>query len=263
MKVQERPRETLDRLPELPHDVVVPDDISGITHPPAVRAVGGGTRWIRWLIALFVLIVVAAVTTVVVTGGEDTQVVEQPQEISTSQFEGPGSRSWGAVPWLPAPQYGSDRHFTVIPQLRPDDVAQVQPSRSMVRYGTDNPVFAKLPDTGEFLGLDQLLAAEFVDAGRFTDIYGIDHDPRFALAPPADTGEYLGLDRLAGALYTTDSMALYGTDNPTFVAGVSGAIMADTGEYLGLDQLGTDEAVDVNADIYGIDDDPMFQAPTE
>lgn len=260
MKVQDRPRETVDRLPELPPDVVVPDDISGLTHPPATRTVGGGIRWFRWLIALFVFAVIAAITTVVVTGGEETETVQQ-QELSHSIYEGPGSRSWTAAPWLPAPQYGSDRHFQVIPDLRPQ-VQVVAMSRSMERFGTDNPAFAAtLPDTGEYLGLDQLGVAMAPDAGMFTDIYGIDHDPGFALAPPADTGEFLGLDRLDGALFTTDSMTRYGTDNPTFVATVLQGGMVDTGEFLGLDQFGVAEASDAGmyTDIYGVDDDPAFE----
>lgn len=156
---------TVEQLPELPEDVRVPDDISGL--PPTPRPVDGRVRWIRWLaaivmvglvgVAFFVIqsedifamdpmeqygtdngVVVdanAVPGSVVVTGS-----VDQIADAAYDQFEvtrftnlyeaavGVG----GAVEYLE--RYGTDNPVIVGGETTPD------PVDTMGVYGTDNPV---------------------------------------------------------------------------------------------------------------------------
>ena len=54
--------ETHEVLPELPDDVTIPDDISGLTHPATTedRRPASGIRWMRWL-AVAILVAAGAV----------------------------------------------------------------------------------------------------------------------------------------------------------------------------------------------------------
>ncbi len=99
-------RETHEDLPELPHDVTIPDDVSGLTHP--VTAGGGraasGIRWMRWVPALLLVAACAAVVGLALRGDSADTVAPQPWITIT---EGPGSNSLaptGAianpVPWV-------------------------------------------------------------------------------------------------------------------------------------------------------------------
>lgn len=86
--------ETNEVLPELPDDVTVPDDISGLTHPikTGARRPASGVRWIHWLpIAVFVA-AGAVVTAVVLQSDSNTTVVEDPVAW-TYATEGPGSNT--------------------------------------------------------------------------------------------------------------------------------------------------------------------------
>lgn len=151
MKTQERPRETLDRLPELPHDVVVPDDVSGITHPPARRAVAGGVRWMRWLVALLVLAIGASATTYIVMQDDAIDYVDR----ST----------------------GSDRHLVTVGELTTAPVTM----DLMERYGTDNPEFPMVRDLGSDRHLTTVrdLRSPGID---FMEVYGTDN-PTFVITP--------------------------------------------------------------------------------
>lgn len=193
MKVQDRPRETLDRLPELPDDVVVPDDVSGLTHPPAGRKVAGGVRWMRWLVALVVLAIGAGAVTYVILQEDEIDYVERAT--------------------------GSDRHLVTVGELTTAPVVV----DSMDLYGTDNPAFPMMwvRDLGSDRHLTTMrdLRATGVD---LMEVYGTDN-PAFVTTSPTAVPT-LGSDRhletmrdLGGAARTMDSMELYGTDNPAFV----------------------------------------------
>ena len=66
-------------LPELPADVTVPDDLSGLTHPDAEgRRPASGVRWMRWVAAM-ILVAAAAVTLGLLLRSDDT---------STPTFDG-------------------------------------------------------------------------------------------------------------------------------------------------------------------------------
>ena len=88
--------ETQEVLPELPTDVTVPDDVSGITHP--MRAGGGraasGIRWMRWMPA--VLLLVAGAVALDWALRVDDTVAREPWVTIT---EGPGSNSLAATPF--------------------------------------------------------------------------------------------------------------------------------------------------------------------
>ncbi len=99
--------ETHEVLPELPHDVSIPDDVSGITHP--VTAGGGraasGIRWMRWVPAVL-LVVAWAVVVGLAQRGDSTDTVALEPEPWITITEGPGSNSLAAtqfavpVPWV-------------------------------------------------------------------------------------------------------------------------------------------------------------------
>ena len=95
---------TLDRLPDLPPDVRVPDDISGL-EPPTTRPAAKGVRWMRWL-AAFVLIGGAGVVTAVLVTGDDTvqaPVVAPATAEAPSGFDSPGGNSLNIPPRPQAP----------------------------------------------------------------------------------------------------------------------------------------------------------------
>ncbi len=73
MKLYEHPKteETLDRLPELPEGVVVPDDISGLQPPTTLKPAAGAVRWMRWLAAIVVLGAVGVLAAVLLTGSDN------------------------------------------------------------------------------------------------------------------------------------------------------------------------------------------------
>ena len=153
---------TLEQLPELPGDVRVPDDISGL--PPTPRPVDGRVRWIRWLAAILVvglMGVVFLVTqdtptmdpmeqygtdnvvvvdadavpgSVVVTGSVDAIADAAYAEFETTRFTNlyEVAVGGGAVDYLE--RYGTDNPVLVGGETTPD------PVDTMDLYGTDNPV---------------------------------------------------------------------------------------------------------------------------
>ncbi len=90
--------ETHEVLPELPTDVTIPDDVSGITHP--MRAGGGraasGIRWMRWMPAVLLLVAGAVALGLVLRGDNTDTVASEPWVTIT---EGPGSNSLAAAPF--------------------------------------------------------------------------------------------------------------------------------------------------------------------
>ncbi len=97
-KVKDLP-ETHEVLPELPADVTIPDDVSGITHP--VTTDGGraasGIRWMRWVPAVLLLVAGAVALGLFLRGDSTDTVAADPQPWITIT-EGPGSNSLNATP---------------------------------------------------------------------------------------------------------------------------------------------------------------------
>ena len=256
MKLQDRPLldEKLDRLPELPEGMKVPDDISGLEPPATLRASGGATRWMRWLAAIIVLGALAVGAAILTTDGDGTTVEQAEVSSTASQHleqlevlgtDGVGATARGHVAQLErlatvptqAEVYGSDRHLGTLSELGSGRLAyQVDGTASrhleqlesmaagqvavdyMVTYGTDNPVFiTRTPyaDTGEFLGIDTI----GVPQRNLTDtgeFLGID---TITITQPefVDTGEFLGGGYDVVPPKLSHDMRLYGTDNPVFV----------------------------------------------
>jgi hypothetical protein len=69
-------------LPELPHGVVVPDDISGLEFPEEPgRRPGTKVRWLRWM-AVAVLVAAGAIVTGIIIRDDTTTTVD-----TTSSYE--------------------------------------------------------------------------------------------------------------------------------------------------------------------------------
>jgi hypothetical protein len=189
---------TREQLPELPPDVRIPDDISGIVPPTTtVRPETGGVRWMRWL-AVFALLAVAGLLIGLRNNGTDT-----PDDLM--QYYGTDN---------PALVDGADGPHTVaivgtedlLALYGTDNPALVPEPTFMELYGTDNPTFVVVPgtaETGEFLHLYGTDNPVFLTEQTLMDLYGTDN-PTFVIEQPepVDTSEWLHL---------------YGTDNPTFV----------------------------------------------
>ncbi|MBT8239627.1 MAG: hypothetical protein KJN63_00195, partial [Acidimicrobiia bacterium] len=100
-------------LPELPDDVTIPDDLSGLEHREVAdrRRPATAIRWMRWL-PLFLLVAVGAIVLSVESTGDDTQTIA-PSAVPWEDGRGPGGTgidmpvvassvsSWPAVdgPW--------------------------------------------------------------------------------------------------------------------------------------------------------------------
>ncbi len=153
---------TLEQLPELPDDVRVPDDISGL--PPTPRPVDVRVRWIRWL-AAFVMVGLVGVVffftqtednltpmeqygtdnavvvdadavprSVVVTGSVDAIADAAFEEFELTRAANLYEDAVGAggVDYLE--RYGTDNPVIVGGEATPDA------ADTMDVYGTDNPV---------------------------------------------------------------------------------------------------------------------------
>ena len=80
MKLFEHPTTHDTReLPELPHDVVVPDDISGleVPEPEEPGRTGHQVRWLRWTVVV-ALVAVGAVLIGTLVRDDGTTTVTQP-----------------------------------------------------------------------------------------------------------------------------------------------------------------------------------------
>ncbi len=197
MKLFEHPKteKTLDRLPDLPPGVEVPDDISGLHPPTTVKPPAEGVRWMRWLAAIVVLVTAGVLTAVLLrSNNADQAPVDYMETYGTDNpafvegGPGPGTVEIVGTPNL-MDQYGTDN-----PVFVPEPTY-------MDLYGTDNPVFVPEPTYMDLYGTDNPV---FVPEPTYMDQYGTDNP---VLVPEADvemvdTGQYL---------------RLYGTDNPEFV----------------------------------------------
>lgn len=174
MKLYDRPRtkETLDRLPEMPEGVVVPDDVSGLQPPTALKATAGAYRWMRWLAAIVVLAAAGALAAVLFTGGDNATEIAQVEEL------------------------GSDRHLATMADLTFDQVEL----NYMEVYGTDNPTF--ITATVPALGSDRHLAttadltADQVEVD-YMELYGTDNPTFVEPAPELPPTEGPGSNSLA------------------------------------------------------------------
>ena len=192
----------LERLPDLPPGVEVPDDISGI-EPPTTKPTTGGVRWMHWL-AAFVLIGTAGLVTVMQLRSDDT--VDSPDLMAEYGTDNPAF-----VDGSPGPrvvQIGAagdlmERWGTDNPTFVPDAAAPNTAVDLMAMYGTDNPAFVQgvsAPGTVEIVGNP---------GPSHMDLYGTDN-PVFVDGPSVADHQNAG-----------DYMTLYGTDNPVFVDGPS------------------------------------------
>ena len=189
-----RNTEALDRLPELPTDVQVPDDISDI-HPPTTPKPTVGVRWMRWLAAIVLLGTAGVLTAVLLRNNDTEQVPADYMEVYGTDNPAfvSGAAGAGTVVIAGTPDlmklYGTDNPaFMAEPTL-------------MDLYGTDNPAFVTEPTLMELYGTDNPV---FVTEPTLMDLYGTDNPvfvPVEVEPEPVDTGEYL---------------RQYGTDNPTF-----------------------------------------------
>jgi hypothetical protein len=239
MKLYENSKteETLDRLPEMPEGVVVPDNISGLQLPTAPKPTAGAYRWMRWLAAIVVFGAAGVLAAVLITGGDNASETSQ---VEADRFATDFMATYGTdnpvfvAATGPMATYGTDN---------PVFVAATEP---MATYGTDNPVFvqpATFADTGELVG-----TLGTVDTGQYLERYGTDN-PVF-VAPAGSVATY-GADNPA-FVAATDFMARYGTDNPVFV---QAATSADAGEF-----LGTFGTVDTSQylELYGTDNPALL-----
>ncbi len=97
-------RDTLDRLPETPADVRIPDDISGLTGGEPARRTRT-VRWMYWLVPVVVLAAAALMLGIVLRGGDDTTVTREPAIQWTTPTAGPGSTTLGPTEMTPAIQW--------------------------------------------------------------------------------------------------------------------------------------------------------------
>jgi hypothetical protein len=187
MKLYEHPdtEKTLDRLPEMPPGVEVPDDISGLV-PPTTKRTSGGIRWMRWLAAIIILGAAGIVAAVLVSNGTETD--EAPVDYMQ--------------------MYGTDNPTFVDGSAGPGTITIVAPDSSyMDVYGTDNPVFVS-----ELSGLpatDLARHPEAVVTDDYMTLYGTDN--------PTFVDESAGLGTITIVAPDSSYMDEYGTDNPVLV----------------------------------------------
>jgi hypothetical protein len=138
MKLYEHPKteEKIDRLPEMPEGVVVPEDISGLHLPTALKPSAGGYRWMRWLAAIIVLGATGILAAVLFTGGDNAT--------ETAQVEA----DLVAIDYMEL--YGTDNPVFV--QTTTADLVAID---YMELYGTDNPVFVQTT-TADLVAIDYM-----------------------------------------------------------------------------------------------------------
>ena len=154
MKLFERrhAEETIDRLPELPAGVEVPDDISGLEPPTTLRRPTGGVRWMRWLAAILLLGAAGGVSAAILSGDD---AVEAPAEATVDLMI----------------RDGSDNE-TFVENALPPGTRVIHTMDYMALYGTDNPVF--VPGAAE---------ANSTFHGEYMRLYGTDN-PSFPVIDP-------------------------------------------------------------------------------
>lgn len=178
MKLFEHPEteKTLDRLPELPPGVEVPDDISGLHVPKMRKPTAGGVRWMRWMAVIALLVGGGLLFAAVVA---DTETEPAPVDYMV--------------------KYGTDNP-TIIDANAVAATVDIVPAEDYMRiYGTDNPVF--VPQTSDVVVVDLpgggqigIEITEGAETGEWMRIYGTDN-PDFLPEP--------------------SYMDQFGTDNPS------------------------------------------------
>ena len=157
MKLFERhdTKETLDRLPEMPPGVEVPDDLSGLHPPDTEKPTAGGVRWMRWMAAILLLGAAGVVAAVLLIGSGDAESDDYMQLYGTDNpvfIEGsePGIVEIYAPDASSFEMYGTDNPVIVPGAPGPNFVAEDY----MALYGTDNPDFLPEPSFMELYGTD-------------------------------------------------------------------------------------------------------------
>jgi len=149
---------TLDRLPDLPPGVEVPDDISGLEPPATAKPRTAAVRWMRWLTAIVLLGGAGALAAVLLTGSETTDETPVVDYMTT---------------------YGTDNPAFVEGGAGPGTVEIVAPTDYMALYGTDNPTFVPevtdTVDTGEYMALYGTDNPDFTPEPTYMDLYGTDN----------------------------------------------------------------------------------------
>ena len=86
MKLFEHPTHEVTELPELPHDVTVPDDISGLEVPESIEPSRPehGVRWLRWMAAAVILAAGAIMIGTIVRDGS-TETADTPSSYQLIQ----------------------------------------------------------------------------------------------------------------------------------------------------------------------------------
>jgi len=160
MKLFEHPEKerTLDRLPDLPPDVEVPDDISGLQPPTTLKPTAEGVRWMRWLAAVLLLGVAGVLTAALLrSDNADQTPVDYMQVYGTDNpafVE--GSADPGTVEIVDYMRlYGTDNPVFVTEAEGPVDAGEY-----LRLYGTDNPVFTPEPSYMELYGTDNPVFVE-------------------------------------------------------------------------------------------------------
>lgn len=197
MKLYEHPEteKTLDRLPELPPGVEVPDDISGIGPPTTQKPTTGGVRWMRWLAAILLLGAAGVLTALLLQGVQGNEADETPVDYMET--------------------YGTDNAVINPNAAEPGTIEIVAAEDYMALYGTDNAVIVPATDVADYrehlralYGADTVVLVPVTGVDDFMALYGTDN-PVFAPEPTL--------------------MDLYGTDNPVFVPETTTA--ADNAEH--------------------------------
>ena len=170
---------TLDRLPELPPDVEVPDDIRTLQPPTTLKPTAGGVRWMRWLAAAVLLAAAGVVTAALLRSDEADETPVDYMET-----------------------YGTDNP-TFVEGAEPGTVEIVATEDYMALYGTDNPVFVP--------------AAEVVTTDDYMVLYGTDNPVFFPEASYMElygTDNPVMIVELEAIQDAEDSRALYEAGNP-------------------------------------------------
>ena len=192
----ERARE---QLPEMPPDVQVPDDISGLRRPTTQRPTADRIRWIRWVAAIVLVGAVGGIAAMLLSSSE-TDVA--PTAVDYMEI------------------YGTDNPVILQDDAVAGTVEIVGTVDYMELYGTDNPAFVETtPRLMELYGTDN---PEFVEGAPYMELYGTDNpafveDAEFMELYGTDNPEFV--EEADVAVYTGEYFELYGTDNPAFVAG--------------------------------------------
>lgn len=182
MKLYDRPKnqETLDRLPELPEGVEVPDDVSGLQPPTTLRPTGGGIRWMRWLAVILVLGAIGLAGVLVVQSYSTTEI-DRANYMELYGTDNPV--------FVQAETYGSDRNLSTS-----EDLTTGRAIDYMEMYGTDNPVSVQEGLGGvsymEMYGTDNPVRVQPADTDLM-EIYGTDN-PIFVESRDHPYAEFFG-----------------------------------------------------------------------